>query len=1140
MQTGFSQLGPNPETLALYNNFLQGVGAIQGAPFDPNMMQRTIPWTAGQDAASNYQIGLGMQGMPYGADAAALLNQGAQSTVGQIPGVASSLMSPWANQAVNYGQQQGQNISNYATNLAAQGPQLEKFSQAAIDRYMSPYINDVVNATQGQFTNANAQQGNALLGQGIRAGNAFGGDRAGVAAAQLGNQQQLAQAPVIAGLYDKGYNTALGEFNTQNALATQLGQMAIQGQLAGGQLGMQGYGLGLNAAGQANALAAQALGQNQNAALQGGAMLGQLGGLQYSQNLAGGAQANQAAQIYPAYLQNLYATQAANAQMANAYPFQTSSWYGGLLQGIGGLTGTQQQNVNAALSNYLQNVQGTQITNKTGSVTPPQPNSFLQAAGLGLAGLGLFANRGGAVPRMPRRAMGGGIPRYAAGGPMPGPGHPDLNFLTGGFGDAIQPRPLQATHLAAPNTTATDIKLPVLSTLTFPGMSSGSSSASASTPAASSGTLGEASALLGNKQVASGLKSIGSSLFGNNDVSVSTLGGDSSGGQSETTNVGLPELNGGFRRGGIVAMRHYPSGGYVDEEQPAEESPVGNWVDSLVQGIPEPYADDPEQVDDQPQPQPSVDADEDLPADWTSPESDEVPTPRPGPEQRDEFVPDPYADELAQSDDQPQPMSPSALGQPEGQAGLGPEQGGGRGGRGRPERINFPGQQGRPQGFLSRWASNPLTQFGLGLASAKGAGMTGVAEGLRMGLNRVQAQQIANDKLDKNYKLDTSGDTTRLIFPTHAIDTKLPTGNAARVARQRRGVIPAGMMLNDAGVLVPMPVEEAQKAPALQRTAEAPAAVVPQPEVKVAEEDEGGIPVAASLTQGLVSPVDNIPEPTPITRADGKTVTSDALKVAGEQYAQTGKLPQGSFRDQALKDAVINHGSAILKSRGISPRDAVEMWRFAPRHAGWLMGKDGRDMGSLGTVVDHLDTMRDLTTALNNGDNQTYNLIKNKLAKWTGKEYPTNVEAGAHIVGSEIMKAIGVAGAGTGAERDLAAINIGDLSKSPAQFAGTIDATQRLIAGQMNTKYRLAESIGVPAERVDKLVGKRALQVLKGLNKEEGGGAAPVVAPATPAEAKPAAPSAAKPTGEQQRALDWANSHPDDPRAAEIKKRLGQ
>lgn len=71
MQTGFSQLGPNPDTLALYNQFLQHIGGqgVMSQPFDTNMMQQTVPWTAGQDAASNYQIGLGMQGMPYGADA---------------------------------------------------------------------------------------------------------------------------------------------------------------------------------------------------------------------------------------------------------------------------------------------------------------------------------------------------------------------------------------------------------------------------------------------------------------------------------------------------------------------------------------------------------------------------------------------------------------------------------------------------------------------------------------------------------------------------------------------------------------------------------------------------------------------------------------------------------------------------------------------------------------------------------------------------------------------------------------------------------------------------------------------------------------------------------------------------------------
>src|ERR1019366_1248620 len=101
-----------------------------------------------------------------------------------------------------------------------------------------------INATQSQFNNQNAVQGNSLIGQAIASGNAFGGDRAGVAAGNLANQQQMAQAPVIAGLENQGYAQALGEFNNQQGV--NLGaQQANKARLlqAGSQMGQVGSGM---------------------------------------------------------------------------------------------------------------------------------------------------------------------------------------------------------------------------------------------------------------------------------------------------------------------------------------------------------------------------------------------------------------------------------------------------------------------------------------------------------------------------------------------------------------------------------------------------------------------------------------------------------------------------------------------------------------------------------------------------------------------------------------------------------------------------------------------------------------------------------------------------------------------------------
>ena len=95
-------------------------------------------------------------------------------------------------------------------------------------------------ATQGWFNNQNAIQGNDLLSQAIKSGNAFGGDRAGVAEGVLAGQQQLAQAPVIAGLQQAGYTQALNEFNQLKQMGLAGAQAGLAGQVTARQAGEQG------------------------------------------------------------------------------------------------------------------------------------------------------------------------------------------------------------------------------------------------------------------------------------------------------------------------------------------------------------------------------------------------------------------------------------------------------------------------------------------------------------------------------------------------------------------------------------------------------------------------------------------------------------------------------------------------------------------------------------------------------------------------------------------------------------------------------------------------------------------------------------------------------------------------------------
>lgn len=111
-----------------------------------------------------------------------------------------------------------------------------------VSQYMSPYTQQVIDATQRQFETDNARQQSQVVGNAAAQG-ALGGNRVGVAQALTAEAQNRAQAPVIAGLYNTGYQNA-----QQAAMADKARQ--LQAGVAGGQLGVAGSQAGL-AAGQA-------------------------------------------------------------------------------------------------------------------------------------------------------------------------------------------------------------------------------------------------------------------------------------------------------------------------------------------------------------------------------------------------------------------------------------------------------------------------------------------------------------------------------------------------------------------------------------------------------------------------------------------------------------------------------------------------------------------------------------------------------------------------------------------------------------------------------------------------------------------------------------------------------------------------
>jgi hypothetical protein len=198
------------------------------------------------------------------------------------------------------GQQQGisniQSAQGMAQPFIQEGAGLTREAARGItpelyDRFYSPYVRDVANATQANLLESGAQQRSGLKGGAIQAG-AFGGDRSGIAQAEMSRQQQLANAQAMSNIYNQGYGQAMGLANNQ---VQNLGAM-----------GSQLAGMGTTA---------------QTSALQGAQAQLAAGAQEQTTNQAG----LQAA--YDQFLQQ------------QSYPFQIAQYFANIAQGLGSTAG---------------------------------------------------------------------------------------------------------------------------------------------------------------------------------------------------------------------------------------------------------------------------------------------------------------------------------------------------------------------------------------------------------------------------------------------------------------------------------------------------------------------------------------------------------------------------------------------------------------------------------------------------------------------------------------------------------------------------------------------------------------------------------------------------------------------------------
>lgn len=167
---------------------------------------------------------------PYTGQLTAGLTDTQQQGINNVNAAANSAQ-PYFNQAADYARQGASTIT----------PQ-------QIQQYQNPYTQSVINATQKQFDEQNGQQQQQVLGNAASQG-ALGGDRSAVLQALTAGQQQMAQAPVIAGLQSQGYQQALQAAQADRS-AAQTGASQFAGIGTGAQsAALQGAGAQLQAGG---------------------------------------------------------------------------------------------------------------------------------------------------------------------------------------------------------------------------------------------------------------------------------------------------------------------------------------------------------------------------------------------------------------------------------------------------------------------------------------------------------------------------------------------------------------------------------------------------------------------------------------------------------------------------------------------------------------------------------------------------------------------------------------------------------------------------------------------------------------------------------------------------------------------------
>ncbi len=881
---------------------------------------------------------------------------------------------------------------NTAAGYAASGA--SPISSSQISNYLNPYTQDVINATQANFNENNAEQQQQVVGNAAMQG-AGGGDRQAVAQAELARQQSLAENPTIAGLEQNNYSQALSAAQ-QDRSAQQYGAGAFAG-------------LGSEA---------------QNAALQGAQAQIGAGGLEQGTN----QQALNA--LYQQY------------QLGQAFPYQQAQYF-------------EQYGLPAALS------QG-QTTSGYGTSTQPGPNIFSQLLGLGVAGAGLFSPPGGG------HAFGGAI-RRADGGPT-------SIFDVQGF---------IPTSKGPSNSTLQGANLN-LNTLRSGNNNSNSP--------LGQGSLGGLRGLFG-----------GSSDMGSPGVDSPLMVYGGAG------DYGVPTFTArggrvGYDDGGSIDAR-FPLAGDINAGADVMGDPNAASAALRAYGLGNPTTSLPSPYD----------------SDTVAQAPVVVPLPQPRPTSANVAA----ADDDEEDDSTPLPAAiTGGAGGPSVPASALSYDSTGAGNAGTsPLSLQSAAQTDQaPQSggglfHLSDNARMALIAAGLGMAASRSPfALTAIGEGGLQGLNTYQ-QSLKADQAAKQQQVTQQQAQTRIDQEAQRISNQAEQWSKTFKSK--------GEMTDYQKALVAQ--KSTEDAIKLKTPVKIGEGITGQPIMAMPKLNaQGGVDMYPIGRDGTISTTplapgqsvnpqaptsvaptnsptaQNTPPPAPDTTSpDGTPAGGRNEKFLG-QVAQEDPGYAAAIKKAADYELDPNRYASMRTAQRQKFYDNVLMYdpTFNPSQYGlryqaqraFLPGtKVGDTVRSFNVAISHLDTLRDLYTALQSGDTQAINRVRNVFQTQFGYEAPNNLAGAAQLVGGEVVKAT-VGSQNALGDRDELRKTI-DPALAQGQALGIIKTYTNLMGGQVRgIKKQYEEGTGLNNFEQKYLLPRTvsALRAAEGEAAGVGGGNAPL------------------------------------------------